>query len=294
MEILEGSKYRNNNTQKSIMDIKIDDNYTIYVFQGNISKNDILIKYSKNGKRMRTPKHIHWVIDILLKEQINKLVSKGLDGVNISIDTLNADRYADITRGGKLEEALSGLEAALSFPALTVRINCVPTQDMPEEDYISLAHLARDKDLDVRFIEMMPIGLGKKFGIVSGEQVYSILKNKFGEAAECTGRFGNGPAVYVHFPGFKGKIGFIDAVSHQFCNTCNRVRLTSEGYLKPCLQYGTGSDLRKLLRSGADDTAVRHEMRRTIYDKPACHHFADCISGTGQTLETRDMSQIGG
>lgn len=231
---------------------------------------------------------------ILLKEQINKLVSKGLDGVNISIDTLNADRYADITRGGKLEEALSGLEAALSFPALTVRINCVPTQDMPKEDYISLAHLARDKELDVRFIEMMPIGLGKKFGIVSGEQVYSILKNKFGEAAECTGRFGNGPAVYVHFPGFKGKIGFIDAVSHQFCNTCNRVRLTSEGYLKPCLQYGTGSDLRKLLRSGADDTAVRHEMRRTIYDKPACHHFADCISGTGQTLETRDMSQIGG
>lgn len=71
MEILEGSKYRNNNTQKSIMDIKIDDNYTIYVFQGNISKNDILIKYSKNGKRMRTPKHIHWVIDILLKEQKN-------------------------------------------------------------------------------------------------------------------------------------------------------------------------------------------------------------------------------
>ena len=248
---------------------------------------------------------------ILLKDKINELVSNGLDGVNISVDTLDSVRYADITRGGKLSEVLSGLEAALSFPSLTVRINCVPMQDMPEEDYIRLACLARDKKLDVRFIEMMPIGLGKKFGIVGGDRVYNILKKEFGDAEECTGRFGNGPAVYVHFPGFKGKIGFINAVSHQFCDKCNRVRLTSEGCLKPCLQYGTGADLRKLLRSGADDAAVCYEMRRTIYDKPACHHFSGSISDdtlnrdiieggdssekcTGQILETRDMSQIGG
>lgn len=251
---------------------------------------------------------------ILLKDRINELVSNGLDGVNVSIDTLDRGRYADITRGGDLGEALSGLESALSFPSLTVRINCVPMQDMPEEDYIRLACLARDKKLDVRFIEMMPIGLGKKFGTVSGDHVYRILKKKFGEAAECVGRFGNGPAVYVHFPGFKGKIGFIDAVSHQFCDNCNRVRLTSEGYLKPCLQYGTGTDLRKLLRNGTDDAAIRREMCRTIYEKPACHHFSACtssaeeitdsfsdagqtdtgISGAGQTFETRDMSQIGG
>ena len=231
---------------------------------------------------------------ILLKDKINELISNGLDAVNISIDTLDRDRYAYITRGGDLGEALSGLETALSFPFLKVKINCVPTQDMPEKDYISLARLARDQELDIRFIEMMPIGLGKEFGIVSGDWVYSILKKEFGKAVECIGRFGNGPAVYVHFPGFQGKIGFIDAVSHQFCDKCNRVRLTSEGYLKPCLQYGTGTDLRKLLRSGADDAAICREMRRTIYDKPACHHFADCISGAGQTFETRDMSQIGG
>lgn len=248
---------------------------------------------------------------ILLKDKINELVSKGLDGVNVSIDTLDAARYADITRGGKLGEALAGLEAALSFPSLTVRINCVPMQDTAENDYISLARLARDKELDVRFIEMMPIGLGKQFGSVSREQVYDILKKEFGEAVECVGRFGNGPAAYVHFPGFKGKIGFIDAVSHQFCDECNRVRLTSEGCLKPCLQYGMGTDLRKLLRSGTDDAVIRHEMRRTIYDKPACHRFADSISDDtlnrdttegsasgqkrgGHIFETRDMSQIGG
>ena len=132
---------------------------------------------------------------ILLKDKINELISNGLDAVNISIDTLDRDRYAYITRGGDLGEALSGLETALSFPFLKVKINCVPTQDMPEKDYISLARLARDQELDIRFIEMMPIGLGKEFGIVSGDWVYSILKKEFGKAVECIGRFGNGPAV---------------------------------------------------------------------------------------------------
>lgn len=254
---------------------------------------------------------------ILLRDRIKELAANGLDGVNISIDTLNPERYADITRGGNLKEALAGLEAALSYPELTVRINCVPMEDVPMEEYIRLAVLAKERNLDVRFIEMMPIGLGRKFAGVSGDEVCERLAEAFGRPAECTGRFGNGPAVYAHFPGFRGKIGFIDAVSHQFCDTCNRVRLTSEGVLKPCLQYGTGADLRKLLRSGADDEAIRHEMCRTIYEKPACHHFSACTSSaeqitdsfsdagqtdagqtdagiSGQTFETRDMSQIGG
>ena len=249
---------------------------------------------------------------ILLRDRIKELVTNGLDGVNISIDTLNPERYADITRGGNLKEALAGLEAALSYPELTVRINCVPMEDVPVEAYIRLAALAKEQNLDVRFIEMMPIGLGRKFAGVSGGKVCRLLAGAFGKPERCEGKFGNGPAVYVHFPGFKGKIGFIDAVSHQFCDKCNRVRLTSEGYLKPCLQYGTGADLRKLLRSGADDEAIRHEMCRTIYEKPACHHFSDGTSSaeqitdsfsdagqtdagiSGQTFETRDMSQIGG
>lgn len=248
---------------------------------------------------------------ILLKEKINELVSNGLDAVNISIDTLDAARYETITRGRNLEKALEGLEAALSFPDLKVKINCVPLKDIPSGDYISLARLAEERNVDVRFIEMMPIGMGRYFSAVSGEQIYGLLKEEFGEAAACTGRFGNGPAVYVRFPGFKGKIGFIDAVSHQFCDKCNRVRLTSEGCLKPCLQYGEGTDLRKLLRSGAGDGTVSREMRRTIYEKPACHHFAACNPDdiachdkkqddaggdvdAGKIFETRDMSQIGG
>ena len=171
---------------------------------------------------------------------------------------------------------------------------------MPEETYVQLASLAKDRDVDVRFIEMMPIGLGKEYCGVSGQEIYNILKERFGEAERCNGKFGNGPAVYVQFSGFHGKIGFIDAVTHKFCSTCNRVRLTSEGCLKLCLQYETGIDMRKLLRSGADDEVIRQELRRVIYEKPACHHFADgrpdtpaSLSGD-EKLETRDMSQIGG
>ena len=246
---------------------------------------------------------------ILLKENIHELVSNGLDGVNISIDTLDSRHYADITRGGKLEEALEGLEAALSYPDLTVRINSVPMAGMDQKEWVRLAGLARKEKLDVRFIEMMPIGLGKMFKGISGDRIYEILKKEFGNAEECAGKYGNGPAVYVRFPGFKGKIGFIDAVSHQFCDRCNRVRLTSEGCLKPCLQYGMGTDLRKLIRSGSDDAHICHEMRRTIYEKPACHDFTRCISGINpdrdkdncpegkenrQMFETKDMSQIGG
>ena len=237
---------------------------------------------------------------ILLKDNINELVSNGLDAVNISIDTLDPEYYHKITRRGGIEEVLSGLDAALSYPALKVKVNCVPLKGMPEETYVQLASLAKDRDVDVRFIEMMPIGLGKEYCGVSGQEIYNILKERFGEAERCNGKFGNGPAVYVQFSGFHGKIGFIDAVTHKFCSTCNRVRLTSEGCLKLCLQYETGIDMRKLLRSGADDEVIRQEMRRVIYEKPACHHFADgrpdtpaSLSGD-EKLETRDMSQIGG
>jgi cyclic pyranopterin phosphate synthase len=237
---------------------------------------------------------------ILLKDNINELVSNGLDAVNISIDTLDPEYYHKITRRGGIEEVLSGLDAALSYPALKVKVNCVPLKGMPEETYVQLASLAKDRDVDVRFIEMMPIGLGKEYCGVSGQEIYNILKERFGEAERCNGKFGNGPAVYVQFSGFQGKIGFIDAVTHKFCSTCNRVRLTSEGRLKLCLQYETGIDMRKLLRSGADDEVIRQEMRRVIYEKPACHHFADgrpdtpaSLSGD-EKLETRDMSQIGG
>ena len=242
---------------------------------------------------------------ILLKEHIKEMVSNGLDAVNISIDTLDPGQYRRITRRGELQEALGGLDAALVYPSLKVKVNCVPLKEMPREIYVQLAAMAVDREMDVRFIEMMPIGLGKNFSGMSGQEIYDELRKKFGEAVPCTGRYGNGPAVYVRFPGFRGKIGFIDAVTHQFCSLCSRVRLTSEGRLKLCLQYDCGADLKELLRSGADDEVIRQTMRKSICEKPACHQFSrncadpdralkDESAKYEEKLETRDMSQIGG
>lgn len=242
---------------------------------------------------------------VFLTDNINELVSNGLDAVNISIDTLDSEQYRRITRRGELKEAIAGLEAAIAYPALKVKINCVPLKEIPPDTYVQLAAMAVDTEIDVRFIEMMPIGPGKGLSGVSSKEIYNELKKKFGEAVPCTGRFGNGPAVYVRFPGFKGKIGFIDAVTHKFCSSCNRIRLTSEGQLKLCLQYDCGADLKRLLREGADDEAIQRTMREAIREKPACHHFSDIIpdaekmhgyehTGYEEKLETRDMSQIGG
>lgn len=242
---------------------------------------------------------------IFLNDNINELVSNGLDAVNISIDTLDPKQYRKITRRGELKEAIAGLDAAIAYPDLKVKINCVPLREIPLDTYVQLAAMTADIKIDVRFIEMMPIGLGKNFPGVSSKEIYSELKKRFGDAVPCTGRFGNGPAVYVRFPGFRGKVGFIDAVTHKFCSSCNRVRLTSEGCLKLCLQYGGGADLKRLLRGDGDDEEIQRAMREAIREKPACHHFSDISpdtektagyehTGYGEKLETRDMSQIGG
>ena len=238
---------------------------------------------------------------ILLKEQLGNLVAAGLDAVNISIDTLDQEEYRRITRIGDIADAAAGLEAAVACGKLRVKINCVPLRDVSPDTYIKLALLARDENVDVRFIEMMPIGFGKEFAGRSGGEIVGVLREQYGEPEIYNKKIGNGPAEYFSFPGFKGKIGLISAVSHQFCSTCNRVRLTSEGALKLCLQYNTAVDLRSLLRSGADDDLIRETMRRAIYEKPACHHFDNAVPGQSndasewqEKIETREMSQIGG
>ncbi len=234
---------------------------------------------------------------IFLKDNIDELVSCGMDGVNISIDTLNEEKYCELTRGGRLNSALEGLEAALAFPELHVKVNCVPMDRTDESDWIGLAELARDGRAEVRFIEMMPVGLGKQFRGRSSDEVLGVLERAFGRAEDYSGQLGNGPASYVQFPGFRARIGFISAVSHQFCDSCNRIRLTSTGVLKPCLQYGGGTDIRGLMRSGAEDAQIKTAMRRAIYRKPARHHFADGEAMTEeekQSLEKSEMSRIGG
>ena len=227
---------------------------------------------------------------ILLKEQLAELMEAGLDALNISLDTLDAENFQRITRRNELGRTLEGLEMALSYPSLKVKINCVPTFQTDQE-ILQVAALARDNPLHVRFIEMMPIGLGREFTARDEKSVKDILEKIYGSLTPVSEILGNGPCHYYTLEGFCGKIGFISALSHKFCNQCNRVRLTSTGYLKGCLQFENGADLKTLLRKGASDEILKSALQKAIFEKPAGHNFQEKKNGRE---ESHIMSQIGG
>lgn len=225
-----------------------------------------------------------------LKEAMAPLAAAGIDGINMSLDTLDEEEYFQITRRRKLDQVLEGFYEALKYPEIPLKINCVPLEQS-EESLCRMAELARDYPVHVRFIEMMPIGLGHGKKGPGEEELRQILENHFRQSRDYDQSLGNGPARYIQFEGFQGKIGFISAVSHRFCSTCNRIRLTSQGYLKTCLQYETGADLREPLRQGASDEELRGIIEQAVMKKPEGHTF---FQKQGELEEKRIMSQIGG
>ncbi len=263
---------------------------------------------------------------VLLSGMLPKLVSAGLDGVNISIDSLDPVRYAKITGSACLPEVLEGVHTALSQDQLNVKLNCVPLEN--RADILALAALARDTRLLVRFIELMPIGEGKRLSGMRVNEILAFLEAEYGPAKccskplgsdpeevsgklsgsdpeeasgklsgsgsvkHCMESFGNGPAVYYDFPDFHGKIGFINAVSHSFCASCSRIRLTADGRIKGCLQYEAGANLKQALRDGVPDEALLAQITDAIYHKPKEHCFFQEAEHTH--METHPMSEIGG
>lgn len=227
---------------------------------------------------------------ILLEELMEELHDAGIDSINISLDTLDRDLYAQITRRDQLETVKKGIEAALAYPDISLKINCVP-MGLPKQNLSEIAALAKDHRIHVRFIEMMPIGYGKNYRFVGENEILGQLEEKFGKAEIFNGKLGNGPCHYYDFEGFQGKIGFISAISHKFCSECNRVRLTSQGFLKTCLQYNTGNDLKVPMRTGASDEELQELIMRTINEKPIGHRFLEEGISDENNL---NMSQIGG
>lgn len=227
---------------------------------------------------------------LLLEKNLPELLQAGLDGVNISLDTLDRENFRKITRRDEFWQVQKGIKAALSYEGLKVKINCVPTIQTKEE-LLEIARLAKDHPMHVRFIEMMPVGLGRQFTAMREDTLREILENEFGEMIPIYEKLGNGPCHYFSIPEFQGKIGFISALSHKFCDHCNRIRLTSVGYLKGCLQFEKGADLRALLRSGATDEILMDTIKNVIYEKPVGHNFLEKKNGTE---ESHIMSQIGG
>ena len=227
---------------------------------------------------------------LTLSHQIEDLERAGLDGVNLSIDTLNPQVYARITRRQSFDQAMEGFHAALYRSQIPLKINCVP-MGIEGQKPEALAELARKYPVHVRYIEMMPIGIGREFQPQKEDDILERLRKKYGDCERYQEILGNGPGHYYSFEEFQGKVGFISALSHKFCGACNRIRLTSQGYLKTCLQYETGADLRVLLRGGASDEAIREAIQNAVLQKPDSHHF----TGTSdQPCDFHMMSQIGG
>ena len=229
---------------------------------------------------------------VLLAEQLPALLDAGLDSVNISLDTLRPEVFRQITARDDFAAVQAGLQAALQS-GLPVKLNCVPQAGVNEGELEQLAALAKDNAMQVRFIEMMPIGYGAAMPCISGPELRARFARRWPELAPLSAAqehaLGDGPAVYYTVPGWQGSIGFIAAVHGKFCASCNRVRLTSQGFLRPCLASETGCDLRALLRSGADDAQLLAAIRETIWAKPREHHFDD-----SSMPATRGMYRIGG
>ncbi|MEG0323173.1 MAG: GTP 3',8-cyclase MoaA [Raoultibacter sp.] len=236
---------------------------------------------------------------VLLPRMAKELKEAGLSRVNISLDTLDADQFTMITRRGKLEDTLAGIDAALDVGFDPVKINAVAVRSL-NQDYLAFAKLSIDRPLHVRFIEYMPVGessggTGCGWGsedVVPTEELIEIINSHavadgLGELIAAGGDRpeGWGPARYYEFAHALGTVGFISPLSRHFCSECNRLRLTADGKLRPCLFSDEEFDAREALRAG-DDEAIRATFAEALGAKPDDHH--DKV-GT-----ERGMSQIGG
>ena len=227
---------------------------------------------------------------VLLENYAKQLKEAGVDSVNISLDTLDPEEFYRITGKRELPAVLAGIQAAKDA-GLQVKLNAVNRKEL---DPIPLVRYAQNENLPLRFIEMMPVGYGKQYVGRSNEELRKTLEKTFGTAekfvdSEELSRMGSGPAVYYRFSELKVSVGFISAIHGKFCDTCNRVRLTAEGYLKLCLCYDQGVDLRHVLREGEKEN-LRTIMEQTIFRKPAAH----CFEHPSEMTETHEMVKIGG
>lgn len=228
---------------------------------------------------------------VLLRQYADELAEAGVNGINVSLDTLNRERFAFLTGKDALEQVLDGLYY-LQKLGIKMKVNCVPLKGFNEDGLLQMLEICRDHPIDVRFIEVMPIGYGKEYAGISVVNLEQEIREAYPDGETVVRRLGNGPARYYHPSAFLGSVGFIDAIHGKFCGDCNRIRLTSEGFLKTCLYYGYGSSLRDYRRGGGSREGLKNLMQQTIFQKPKEHHFGS--QSAEDEKELRKMSQIGG
>ena len=241
---------------------------------------------------------------LLLERHAAGLAEAGLDRVNVSIDSFRPERYREMTRGGDLAAVMRGLRAAEKAGLSPVKINMVPIRRVNEDEIPDFARVTLETDYHVRFIECMPAGTVNFWSpekYVTTAEIKGVIES-LGQLSPVRVRK-SGPSKYFRLEGAKGVIGFISALTHHFCGECNRLRLTADGKLRPCLFSETEIDLRSALRCGAPDEEIGRLLRLSIEVKPKEHALGDDLSperfrkrqpSAASCLGKRPMSKIGG
>jgi len=225
---------------------------------------------------------------VLLREYAKPLFDAGLKRVNVSLDSLDEEKFRTITRFGNLKDVLEGIEKAHDAGFTPIKINFVVMRGINDDEILRFAKWSIEVPYQIRFIEFMPLGglkLWSKELFVSSEEIKSTIKNSFGELIPVQVKK-SGPAEYFMIEGAKGLLGFISPMTTHICTRCNRLRLTADGKLRACLFSDKEVDLKKLLRSGPSQEEIREILIKTIQLKP--HGMSET------TKPLRPMSTIGG
>lgn len=206
---------------------------------------------------------------------------KDVDCINFSLDTLDNEHYYKITKNQSLQKVIDNIIYASSLH-MNIKINCVLSEYINNQEILDLLMFANQHQFILRFIELMPMKTGSKVGLFNKQYVLNLARDHHIDLIETKIKLGNGPAHYYQMN--ETYIGFIEPIHGKFCHECNRIRLTSSGYLKACLFHETGCDLKKVLQ---DQGNIKQIMKEVIYDKPASHQFEERAAGVA-------MNKIGG
>jgi cyclic pyranopterin phosphate synthase len=228
----------------------------------------------------------------LLERDAEALVRAGATRFNVSIDSLQRDRFFEMTRRDALPRVLRGLEVLASFPeAHPIKVNAVAMRGFTEDEVLPFARFAREHPYEVRFIEFMPLDADHAWtpdSVLSGDEIRAIIGQEW--ALEPVKREPHATARVYRFADGRGAIGFINPVSEPFCGDCNRIRLTADGRLRTCLFSLNETDLRGPIRAGADDSELEQIVREAVWRKELKHH----VNEPGFVQPLRTMSAIGG
>lgn len=231
---------------------------------------------------------------ILLKQQAKALAEAGLTRINVSLDSLLPEKFAQLTRRDQLDRVLEGLAELEHYPSIhPVKINAVAIRGFSEAEVLDFVRFARNKAYVMRWIEFMPLDadqLWRKEDILTGGEIKAIIEASYGVLVPITTGDPSETARRYTFSDGIGEVGFINPVSAPFCSTCDRIRLTADGQLRTCLFATEETDLRALLRSGADDEAIAHTIRQAVWHKELKHYIGD----KRFKHASRTMSRIGG